>query len=158
MVKDLHLALYGSKGLYRGYCTRCERYALILDGYIQCCDDHVEIDGECSTQKRMSSPTDKRGTASAKFRKQQLQEQDYRCIYCEQAFGSIVLYKRKVTSLQVRWDHRLPFAYSQDNQNSNFVAACQYCNGWKSSLIFQTIEEVRIYVQQKWEEQKAHSG
>ncbi len=52
----------------------------------------------------------------------------------------------KLVILKVCWDHRIPFAYSQDNRALNFVAACQICNGIKSSLMFERLEDARGYI------------
>jgi len=49
------------------------------------------------------------------------------------------------------WDHAEPFMFSQNNEANNFVASCSYCNGWKSSKIFQSLEEVKDYVRARWE-------
>jgi hypothetical protein len=32
----------------------------------------------------------------------------------------------------------------------HFVAACQICNSFKSNLMFETEEEVRIHVARRW--------
>lgn len=51
--------------------------------------------------------------------------------------------------LQVNWDHKVPFAYSQNNGNQNFVAACQICNRLKSRIMFNSLEEARVYLYYK---------
>jgi hypothetical protein len=39
----------------------------------------------------------------------------------------------------------------QDNRSINFVAACSICNGLKSSMMFQTEEEARVYIYEAWQ-------
>jgi len=53
--------------------------------------------------------------------------------------------------LCLEWDHQVPYSYSQNNHDANFLPACHLCNRWKSALIFQTVEEVKVYVATKWE-------
>lgn len=54
--------------------------------------------------------------------------------------------------LKINWDHMVPHSYSQDNSTKNIVAACHVCNGVKSDLMFQTVEEAQTYVETKWQE------
>lgn len=49
--------------------------------------------------------------------------------------------------LKLQWDHVDPWVYSLNNKDQNFVAACQICNGIKSSMIFNSVEEARVYIQ-----------
>lgn len=72
------------------------------------------------------------------------------CFYCDREFGSVVWVKRERT-LRVHWDHVTPYVHTFDNREVNFVAACQICNGWKSDKVFDTIEEIRGYLQRKWD-------
>lgn len=59
------------------------------------------------------------------------------CAYCDAPFGD---------QIKVTWDHFVPFSYSE--KNDVFVAACQRCNSKKGSKIFQSVEEVRVYISQ----------
>jgi len=54
--------------------------------------------------------------------------------------------------LRVCWDHKVPYAYSQNNRITNYAAACQICNSLKAALMFATVEETQIYVCIKAEE------
>jgi hypothetical protein len=51
--------------------------------------------------------------------------------------------------IKTNWDHQLPYAFSQNNATSNFVAACHVCNGIKSDRLFKTIEEAQVYLASK---------
>lgn len=151
MITNLHLAVYGNTEVWRGFCTQCKRMALIVENEIQCCDAQVVIPDQPPRRKRMSIAENQRRRLKKRQRQACLEDQHYRCLYCEQSFGSIVWYKSKQITLKIVWDHQTPFAFSQDNRECNFVAACHICNAWKSALIFQSVDEVKIYVQQKWE-------
>lgn len=72
--------------------------------------------------------------------------QNEQCFYCFQLFGEHVELKRKTLILQCVFDHLIPFAYLLKNPTDNFVGACQVCNRWKSSRIFGSIEEARLYL------------
>lgn len=105
------------------------------------------------------------------YQQMQLEDQDYRCFYCFRRFGSTVFRDRTKghrlatrvfgesvgfepnrIRLQLNWDHLIPWDYSRNNQNRNFVAACHVCNGIKRDLIFDTEAEARLYVAQRWTE------
>ena len=154
MIKDIHLAVYGNVKILRGFCGRCERMALIRDDEFLCCGDLVLIDDSPKREKRMSDAVRRRKPLKLSVRKACLIEQDYRCLYCEQSFGGIVWLRGKQITLRVNWDHQVPFSFGHDNREENFAAACQVCNAWKSSLIFQSVDEVKIYVHQKWEQNR----
>jgi hypothetical protein len=94
----------------------------------------------------MSQAQDRRKGPNAAEKKLILELQGNRCLYCEMLFGSAIERKGRLIFLKVNWDHFVPFAYTQNNYAYNFVAACQICNGIKSSHLFKTLEEARIYV------------
>lgn len=148
----MHVALYGNVGILRGFCPYCKRTAFILDELWSCCDRPCGDIGRVTETKRESQPEQKRGKPSKKRQEEVLRLQNYRCLYCDQVFGSVITYKGKLRILKCVWDHQVPYTYNQDSRDGNFVAACQPCNSWKSGKLFQTVEEVQIYVQAKWEE------
>jgi 5-methylcytosine-specific restriction endonuclease McrA len=143
-----HIALYGNVSIGRSFCQSCRAYAFVLEGRLQCCGAEAEF--YPSHKVRVSQPDHRRRRLPASLRKLILESQDYRCLYCGQRFGSIVQMGSRVVVLSVRWDHVDPYCYSQNNTPSNLVAACQFCNAWKSGLSFQTIEEISDYVGAKW--------
>ncbi len=145
-----HLAIYGNRGLVRHYCNSCQAWALVISGRKQCCDKLVSV-GKVTQIQRMTSPEARRRVPSLSQRERLLDAHNYRCAYCFQAFGSYVHVKGDLRKLLVRWDHRLPYAFDQDNDLGNFLPACQLCNGWKADHIFQTLDETRVYLTAKWE-------
>lgn len=148
MKKVTHSALYGNTKLIRSYCKRCRRMAFVLDGLIQCCDTPVY-----RTAKRvirMTLATQVRKKPSKKQQDELLEQYRWSCAYCERAFGSYAKYGNEVRKIRINWDHKVPWIYNQNNHDENFLPACQCCNAWKSSKIFANIDEVRLFVHQKW--------
>ena len=78
------------------------------------------------------------------------EKQGGRCFWCENEFGEYVMKQGVVRRLEVVVDHVLPWAYSFDSGQENLVAACQICNGWKSSLVFETEDDCRGFLKRKW--------
>lgn len=143
-----HTAIYGNVKIPRGDCPECKSQALILDKRYACCGYPVE--GKITGYRQMSGARPKRVKPNAYAQSVILQNQDNKCRYCKQAFGEFVWYRRKPVRLSVNWDHLEPYVYGYNNQTSNFVAACQACNGWKGAKMFDSIEEIEKYVQTKW--------
>lgn len=146
-----HMALYGNTKIQREYCTKCKMYAFILNGVIQCCDSKLDISQEVTHSKRMTCPEAVRRRPSYAARKAMLELQEGKCIYCSIPFGTPFWSTRqkKILTTRVCYDHLVPFKYSQDNRDINFVCACQLCNAIKYDMIFQTIEEARLYVNKR---------
>jgi 5-methylcytosine-specific restriction endonuclease McrA len=99
----------------------------------------------------MSEPEMRRKRPSPKKRKIILKEQGYRCLYCGQLFGSVIVISNKMHTLWIRWDHMTPYCHSFNNHDANFTAACQFCNGWKSDQVFNSLEEIKVYVGNRWQ-------
>lgn len=147
-----HLALYGNIQLVRAVCYECGRYALVVDNEFQCCGLSVEA---APTQvKRMSQPEAHRRWPSGKHRREILVAQNYRCLYCDVSLDGYVHYRGELRKVRLTWDHMAPYSYTLNNHPENFAASCQFCNAWKSSLIFKTVDEVRIYVEAKWQTER----
>lgn len=65
-----------------------------------------------------------------------LAEQGNLCAYCD----------KYLLKSDTEWDHFIPYSYSGDNPDDNWVAACRRCNRLKSSMIFGSVDDVRIYI------------
>lgn len=145
MLRNLETALFGNIAIPRAYCSPCGSMAFILDGRMACCDRKV---GEVNPKKikRVIEPELVRRHPPTSTKKRLLEEQNHCCFYCERRFGSRVVYKNKERVLSLRWDHIVPWVYSQDNRPQNFIAACQICNGVKLAKMFDSIEDLKIYV------------
>lgn len=139
-----HAAIYGNVAICRQWCTACDGWALIIDGEFSCCDKPTV---ETPTRyRRESEPVQRRSRPPRRQAKAQLDEQGDRCFYCDLQFGAFVSRDGKDVRLTVCWDHFVPWAYNQDNRMRNFVAACQICNGIKSSRCFGTVDEAKEYI------------
>jgi len=147
MKKYNTVTLYGNVSMQRGYCKECGGMAFIKNGRYACCGELAE--GTPTKFERMTEPFFGRKTPSKSQKDRILREQNDRCFYCSVLLGSY-RYKNSMPFLiKINWDHRLPFAYSQNNKTENFVAACHVCNGIKSDHLFQTIEEAQVYIAEK---------
>jgi 5-methylcytosine-specific restriction endonuclease McrA len=138
-VKAKHV-LYGNVHALRAYCQECEGNALVIKGKMACCDKVFA--GTVQGKRREVEAVAKRKKPSQAKQEAQLAAQDYACLYCGLEFGTLLGDR----VLSICWDHCVPYSYSQDNSDSNFVAACQICNGIKSNKMFATLEEARQFV------------
>ena len=150
---DLHLAVFGTKQIPRAFCTDCERYSLILDSKIQCCDSSVTLDvSQIKQYKRMSLGTPRKYLAK-KTKDSIIENQQFCCFYCGHYFDIVVRYNNKLVTLVPHFDHIVPFSYDQNNNVSNLIAACNLCNLWKSNRIFSNLEDIQIYVKEKYKKE-----
>lgn len=135
-MKIIQKALYGNVALHRGFCHKCKQMALIIDNRFQCCLLEAGPP-ERERKKRISeTPDGYHKQLPPKIKRKILDDQDYCCIYCGvNLHGKIIHY-----------DHFVPWAYSQNNAETNMLASCNRCNLVKSDMYFQTIEEARIYI------------
>ena len=143
-----YIGLYGNIKIPKGYCSSCEGYAFVIDNKLACCDKEYTVIPK--KFKRISEPEQKRKRLKRAEQHTILTEQDYRCFYCDRAFGTTITFPTKQSFLKIEWDHLVPFKYQQNNHKCNVVAACQFCNAWKRALVFQTVEEARIYLYDCW--------
>lgn len=147
-----HLALYGNVAIPRRFCDRCKQWALVVDGVRQCCGYSTQEDFQASKRVRMSNASRYRHKPTQKERDKILERQENRCLYCQQLFGSYFIRGEKLIRVECQYDHLDPFCYSQNNDVRNFVAACRTCNAWKGSKMFESIEQIRKFLLNKWEE------
>ena len=143
-----HIALYGKVAIERRYCNDCKGLSLITDHQFNCCGKESPRDKPV-LWKRMSDVPIGRKRPPRHIQRVILEEQGNKCFYCEREFGSIVYRWLKPIQLRINWDHISPYCYSYDNRGRNFAAACQVCNGIKSSHIAETVEELREHVQKR---------
>lgn len=151
-----HTAFFGNVAISRGFCSDCERQAFIIDGKLQCCDKPTDeiIEGA----QRVCEPDPHKHGPSRTEKRKILARQHERCAYCERRLGSTVWYKGKLTLLRVNYDHVLPFEFSRDNSTGNFLACCHICNHWKATKIFTYLEEIQVYVADKWQRAEGNPG
>lgn len=144
------MALYGNVKMLRTWCKDCRSWCFIIDKKLQCCNKPTDETPE--RYRRMCEPSQRRTKPSPQAQKALLETQDHKCLYCERPFGIRAYYKNRLRNLKLEWDHLVPYSYQQDNADLNFAAVCHICNAIKGAMMFQTIEQARLYVQHEWEQ------
>ena len=152
MSEKSYVGLYGAQQLVKQYCSKCSAYSFVLDGKLKCCGKHTI--SQPTNYKRESDLSAGRRHLSKVEQNRLLNQQEFKCFYCNRDFNSLVFRKGNAIRLQTEFDHLVPHSYSYNNLSSNFVAACHICNGLKSSLVFDTLEQAQVYLQNKWVEKK----
>jgi len=141
------MALYGNVAIERGFCKKCGTTSFIKNGLFMCCDTSTNEEPKRFHRESVAPPG--RKTPPQVEKEKILKEQEYRCFYCGVLFDSMRFRNGKSLTIKVNWDHQLPFAFSQNNSSSNFVAACHVCNGIKSDRVFRTVEEAQVFLANK---------
>ena len=73
------------------------------------------------------------------------------CFWCFREIGTTVKHRRRGwITLTKHADHASPYSYSRNNSKSNIVTACNLCNQWKGSRVFESDDVCRQYLEQKW--------
>lgn len=84
--------------------------------------------------------------------------QGERCAYCDRLFGALVVVDGGFVALKAEPEHFVPRAKRLNNATSNIVAACQICNGLKSSRLFSSMAQARTVLQAAWVERGWHDA
>lgn len=144
------LTLYGNVRILRAMCPDCSEMSLVVDGRHQCCGRTC---GDTATRMhRMCEPLLVRRRPSVETQRKILSDQMNCCYYCGNRFGLTVYRGGRARTLSVVWDHEIPWVYSQDNGDSNFVAACAICNGIKRDRCFAGPDEARAHIADRWQQ------
>ncbi len=142
-----YFAVFGNTIIPKGFCVICHAESFIQDDKFLCCGSES---GEITNKfKSVCEAEAKRQTPNHYKKKEILQNQSYRCLYCNKSFGGFVKRGRKLIKLRIQWDHFIPYSFGYNNHNENFVASCQICNSLKSDFVFGSVEEAQIYLQNK---------
>jgi len=137
-------ALYGNTPLERVKCPECGGMSFVRNGSTVCCG--AEITTTPKRYYREAAPELERRLPSKSDRDRILIEQEGRCFYCGSLLGETRLRKGKPVTLKINWDHRVPYAFTQNNRTENFVAACHVCNIIKSDKVFRDADEARVFI------------
>lgn len=105
----------------------------------------VEGDGGGGLAERRRAPT-------GREKKALLDRAGHRCEYCERMFGTVVEREGRRSLLVPEYDHLIPYAYLMSNPPTNWIVACQLCNRYKSDQVFDSFDEVRLYLLEVQEE------
>jgi 5-methylcytosine-specific restriction endonuclease McrA len=95
-------------------------------------------------------PIPRSDTVPAYVKNAKSAEQGGCCVYCERAFGSAVLHG-EVEILKSTADHFIPRKGYGRTVDSNIYMACHICNRLKSTRVFKSMEEARIWLSKEWE-------
>lgn len=162
-------SLYGKVALNKERCPSCQTMAFVFDGELACCGRLIEVDPQ-KYKREVICGIGARPKIPQRLREEIIKSQDGHCLYCELPFGcSITRMKarrQRISSgvfgaslepkflrvvLVARIDHMVPWSYQGHHESGNLAAACQVCNGIKSSKCFKTVEEARVYITQEKE-------
>ena len=146
-ITGLRLSLYGNIAIAKGFCKECGGTAFIRHNRFVCCG--APATEEPTKTVRECEPEQRRHLPPKRERDRLLAEQGHRCFYCDMPFNITRHRNGKPVGLKINWDHKLPWSATQNNSSANFVAACHVCNGIKSNLHFQTVDEARIALADK---------
>ncbi|SRR6266496_713060 len=75
-----------------------------------------------------------------------LKKQHYKCLYCKLLFGTGLYKDGKFMTIDLEWDHLVPYSYLLANPINNWVAACQICNRLKYNKIFNFLYELKHWL------------
>ena len=150
--REPYYSFYGSQKMLKSYCPDCLSYAFVIDGVHTCCDAKFIKPKKALICKRESDCEIIRKRPSASHNA----AAPNNCGYCDREYGTLVEVWSKsrkkyvAKTLYSVGDQMVCFAYSLDNRDSNFMNCCQVCNGWKSGKMFDSIEDIRQYLLEKW--------
>jgi 5-methylcytosine-specific restriction endonuclease McrA len=148
-VRPLKKIFAGGVVLLQYECPGCDDLTLLPESNPVCDCGHSFKNKKAIREERLSSNF--RSKIPTKTRQKIIEKQDGECIYCSRYFGSYIRVKNKVKQLTAHIDHFTPIAYNGSNSEDNLVASCNRCNSYKSSNIFDTIDECRTHLLDKWQ-------
>ena len=133
-------AIYGNVAILKYYCESCRNYAFVIQNEFQCCGAKLAIEAQSCRLKREADAEYRRRGPSPKIKREVLGFQNHQCVYCGQPLRG---------KTKIEWDHFFCFAYSANNSEHNFVAACRICNQFKAAMLFPTMLEAQVYIRHK---------
>lgn len=153
-----HIAIYGKLRVKRTYCNNCHCRTIVTRKMEKLCCGGIYNESPEEYKVIVGKGLGRRRRPSVKTQKELLEKYNYSCCYCERRFDTFIKMDGSFKKIKLAWDHFLPFSYAYNHQDSNFLPACSICNAWKRNGIYQTIDEVKLYVNDKWEKSKAVSA
>ena len=145
--KPIIKAYYGNKMLIKKYCSDCDFYAFVIANKYACCDRPANLEDDfIHKKKRESLAAEGRGYIPVKVKREILRHQNHQCIYCGTSLNK--------KGIRLHFDHFVPFVYIEASERGDLVASCNICNQIKGCLLFNSIQEARIYIIQKRESKK----
>ena len=136
--------------LYRERCPVCNEWCLSGDRQeFECCCGIFTPNTNIDIQKVILAPS-KRKPNSAKVKKEISDKQNGKCYWCNRKFDSIIYKNNKIIKLSICLDHVIPYSYCCHNGKFNLVGACNVCNLFKNSKMFNSDKECRDYLLDRW--------
>jgi len=142
--------VYGNIVLYEIKCKLCKEKNLVGDPY-GCCPSCNKPFKEEKINKTEIIVGSKRMRPKKATKKRIKDEQDGHCYWCGRLFGEIYEKNNKIMRLRINYDHKIPFSFCKSNHEDNFVGACNVCNTFKSSMVFDDEKICRDYLLRKWD-------
>jgi len=131
---------YGNVALIKKFCPQCRAISIVIDGKCSDCGMGLNLaEVKRCRLKRESLTESIRHKPPAHIQKEILSHQNNQCIYCG---------LRLDTGREINWDHFIPFVFGETSDR-NWVASCRECNSFKSSYLFNSVDEAQIYIQNK---------
>ena len=149
MIKEKHLTGYGKVNLVRIFCKDCNGMTIVLKDQKQCCDEPVDQDLS-KKYEVMVTGKERRKLPKKNDQIKILTQQRNKCFYCEAEFGSLYMRDGVEELVALNWDHIIPYVYTQ-GLSQEFVASCAVCNKIKSSKMFNSLWELKDYVNSRRE-------
>lgn len=135
----------GSVILFREICPKCKEYNLSGEMQFTCDCGERYIASELNSERKLIDGKIRRKNMS-KIRKEIIESQGGKCYWCGRKFGVYYIKNGIIRTLKAVVDHIMPYGYGEDNSDKNLCASCNICNAWKSSLIFETEDDCRMYL------------
>ena len=145
MTRAHRMGLYGNIAIEKAICPDCGGTSFVREHATVCCGASI-IDLPKSYKRESLCPQFRRPPTKAE-KDAILRRQEWRCLYCGILLETVGHRKGSPVILKTNFDHRIPYAYAQNNTTTNFVAACHVCNIIKKDLVFQDVAEAQVYLE-----------
>lgn len=141
----------GGIDLYRAMCPTCQDFNLSANSNFICttCNAEYTYGLRVDSVRMVSSVSRRRQFGSGLVRKI-AKQQNNKCYWCGREFDTHIIKHDKIVTLTIHIDHIIPFAYSQNNTNENFVASCNICNLFKGDKVFDNNDDCVNFLTDRW--------
>lgn len=145
----LEKKLYGAVCIPRAYCKQCGETSFIVGGLFTCCGSYYQDTATRERIKRECITESQRSAIPKKIMEEILDEQKYRCIYCDRDLKQKFVWRKdkgRYGRLKIHFDHFVPWISSGDNNKHNLYASCNLCNQIKSDRHFIDVASAKIFI------------
>ena len=142
--------IFGREVMYRSYCPQCGEKNLSPKKSFLCDECGLSYKFDTITHSETIC-TNKRNRPASAAKKESLRRQQHnKCAYCDNEFGTHILYKSRSVVLTPQVDHFVPFTYTKVHAEDNMKLSCQLCNNVKNDKVYDTLSDARESLQQWW--------